>query len=139
MTAAAITSRPAAVRIGAVAALVGGGLLLTKVALIIASGNRLPGALAGGLYLAGVVLPLVAAAGVAAALKPGAGKPAKIGLGVLVAVAHLFYLMILSDGVGALVQSFTATKYLVDEVPIAVAGLAWVLIGLWLSRRNRAA
>jgi hypothetical protein len=40
----------------------------------------------------------------------------------------------LSDAVGALVEPFTATKYLVDEVPLAVAGLAWVLIG---SRNGR--
>jgi hypothetical protein len=63
--------------------------------------------------------------------------PARIGLAVAIVVAHLFFIMGLSDGVGALVENFTDTKYLVDEVPIAVAGLAWVLIGTASLRRSR--
>ncbi len=51
-------------------------------------------------------------------------------------MAHIGYILMLSDAVGALVEGFTATAYLVDEVPVAVAGLVWVLAGRWLLRRQ---
>jgi hypothetical protein len=86
-----------------------------------------------------VLLPLAAAPGLAAAILPEASRPARIGLAIAIAVAHLFFIMALSDGLGALVENFTDTKYLVDEVPVAVAGLAWVLIGTALLKRARRA
>jgi hypothetical protein len=124
-------------RVAPVIAIVAGSLLLIKVGLIIATGNTLPGALEGGLYLGGVLLPLAAAPGLAAAILPGASRLARIGLTIAIGVAHLFFIMALSDGIGALVENVTDTKYLVDEVPVAVAGLAWVLIGTAFLERAR--
>jgi hypothetical protein len=126
-------------RVAPTLAIVAGSLLLLKVGLIIATGNTLPGALEGGLYLVGVFLPLAAAPGLAALILPDASKLARIGLAIAIGVAHLFFIMALSDGLGALVENFTDTKYLVDEVPVAVAGLAWVLIGTTLLKRSRRA
>lgn len=128
--------RPTSIRIATVAALAGGVFLLVKVALIIATANNVPDALEGGLYLAGVLVPLFATAGIAVAVAPRAGKLAKVGLGVLVALVHAFYITMLSDSVGALVQQFTDEAYLTDEVPVAVLGLVWVLVGWWLRGRD---
>lgn len=128
---------PGYIRVAPPIAIVAGTLLLLKVALIIATGNTLPGALEGGLYLAGVFLPLVAAPGLATVMLPDASRLARIGLAITIVIAHLFVIMALSDGLGALVENFTDTEYLVDEVPVAVAGLAWVLIGTTLLNRSR--
>lgn len=135
-TATVTTHRPFASRLGSIAALTGGSLLLVKVALIIATSNGLPGGLEAGLYLGGVLIPLVAAGAFGAALRPQAHLAAKVGLGLLIAVAHVGYIMMLSDAVGALVEGFTATEYLIDEVPVAIIGLVWVLAGTWLARRD---
>jgi hypothetical protein len=140
MAEAALTNTralPGYSRVAPPIAIVAGTLLLLKVALIIATGNTLPAAIEGGLYLLGVFLPLAAAPGLAALILPDASKLARIGLAIAIVIAHLFFIMALSDGLGVLVENFTDTKYLIDEVPVAVAGLAWVLIGTTLLKRSR--
>jgi hypothetical protein len=137
MTAATTTaSRPLAARLAAAAALTGGAMLLAKVLLIVVTSNGLPTGLETGLYLGGVVLPLVAAGAWGAAVRPDAHAGMKWALGLAAAVLHVGYIMVLSDAVGTLVSSFTATAYLVDEVPVAIAGLVWVLAAVWLIRRD---
>lgn len=124
-TATISPSRPR--QVGAVAALVTGIALLTKVALIILTGNGLNEALETTLYLVGVALPLVAAVGIAAGRSPWWRR---VAVYVAVIVAHLAFIMMLSDAVGALVGVFTDEAYLTDEIPVAVLGAIWLAVGL---------
>lgn len=128
MTTATATASPSRARqVGTVAALVTGIALLTKVALILATGNALHDSLEAGLYITGIALPLVAAVGIAAGRSPW-WKRVAVYVGVI--FAHLVFITMLSDGVGALVEVFTDEAYLADEIPVAVLGAVWVAVGL---------
>lgn len=126
-TATATASPSRARQVGTVAALVTGIALLTKVALIVATNNGINESITGVLYIVGVALPLVAAVGIAAGRSPW-GKRVAVYVGVI--FAHLFFITMLSDGVGALVEVFTDEAYLADEIPVAVLGAVWLAVGL---------
>lgn len=128
---AAVPTRPRLWHVATAAAIVAGLALLLKVALIIATTNALPSTVAGVLFLVGVALPLVVAAGLATA-SPSWGKRVAIGVGVV--LAHLFFLMMLSDSLGGLVEMVTTRAYLADEVPVGVLGLAWLAVGLLMRK-----
>lgn len=126
-TATETVSPSRARQVGTVAALVTGTALLAKVALIILTGNGLNASIETGLYLVGVALPLVAAVGIAAGRSPW-WKRVAVYVGVI--LAHLVFITMLSDGVGALVEVFTDEVYLADEIPVAVLGAVWLAVGL---------
>lgn len=134
MTTATATTRPAnnIRRLGTIAALAAGVALLTKVAVIVITANTAPDAVTTVLYFAGVALPLMAAAAIAS------GRPrllSRIGVWVAVVLAHLFFITTLSDSVGSLVEVFTDQAYLTDEIPLAVLGLIWLIVGLRMHNR----
>jgi len=80
------------------------------------------------LYLGGILLATVAAAGVGA--RYGSSRAKKIAFGFAAFLGFIFFLMILSDGVGAAVDAIAdVPEYVADETPIALAGLAWFLVG----------
>lgn len=115
------------VRVGAWAALISGAALVVKVVHIFATDGS-DSILQGVLYLGGILMSIVAAAGVGAAY--GSTRPKRIGLGVLTFFGFVFFLMMLSDGVGAAIDAIVdAPAYVADEFPIALAGAAWLVIG----------
>ena len=115
------------VRVGAWAALIAGAALVVKVAHIFATDGS-DSILQGVLYIGGILMGILAAAGVGAAY--GSTRPKKIGLGVLTFFGFVFFLMMLSDGVGAAIDAIVdAPAYVADEFPIALAGAAWLVIG----------
>lgn len=115
------------VRAGAWAALITGAALVVKVAHIFATDGS-DSTLHGVLYLGGILMGILAAAGVGAAY--GSTRPKKSGLGVLTFFGFVFFLTMLSDGVGAALDAIVdAPAYVADEFPIAVAGTAWLVIG----------
>ena len=120
-------------RVGMFAAIGAGVALLAKVALIVATANRVNAVIPGVLFAIGMLLPLVAAVGVASYV--GGGWLRRIGAFLAVLFVHAMYIMTFSDAIGALVEQFTAEAYLTDEVPVAVAGLLWLIVGLVLRRR----
>lgn len=134
MTSATATTRPAINirRLGTIAALAAGAALLTKVVLIVVSTNTVPDAVTTVLYLAGVALPLMAAAAIASGR---ARRLSRIGVWVAVVFAHLFFITMLSDSVGSLVEVFTDEAYLTDEIPVAVLGLIWLIVGIRMHNR----
>ncbi len=127
-TATTVTVHRSRVRqVGIVAAITTGVAFLVKVTLIVATDNAISETITTVLYLVGVALPLAAAAGIAS----GRGSlPKRAGIYLGVMLAHLFFIMGLSDGVGALVELFTDEAYLTDEIPVAVLGLVWLIVGL---------
>lgn len=135
-TAAAPASMSAAehpmIRIGAYAALAAGTILIAKVVLIIASGNRVSATLTGGLYVVGMILPLVAAAGIAA--RGATTWLGRAGIALLVVFGYGIYVTMLSDAVEVIAHPFSDAAHVRDEVPIAVIGVIWLLVGRWLRR-----
>jgi hypothetical protein len=115
------------VRIGAWAALVTGAVLLVKVAhIFVVDGEEY--SIQGILYLAGVVLAIGGAAGIGA--RYGSSRPRRIALGFAAFFGFLFFLTMLSDGVGALVEAVSdGPQYVADEMPIALAGIVWLIAG----------
>lgn len=122
---------------GATAAIVAGAALLLKVALIIGSNNRIPEIIPTVLFVVGMVVPLFAAAGLAAYLGRDGGRLKKVAIYLAIMFGYAMFIMMLSDALGALVEAVTDQKHLIDEIPIAVAGLVWLLAGLSV-RRNAA-
>lgn len=115
------------VHVGAWAALITGAALVVKVAHIFATDGS-EATLHGVLYLGGIVVGILGAAGVGAAY--GSTRARKVGLGVLTFFGFIFFLMMLSDGVGAAIDAvLDAPAYVADEFPIALAGAAWLVIG----------
>lgn len=133
-TATAAPSTPSlrARRVAVATAALGGSALVLKVLVIVATGNGAPATVEAALYLLGVAVPLVTA-GAVALLRSGWLRRLGVGLGV--AIAHLVYITMLSDGVGAAVELLTDEAYLVDEVPVALLGLAWLTVAYRLRRR----
>ena len=115
------------VRIGAWAALVAGAALMIKVAhIFVVDGDE--STIQAVLYIGGILLAIVAAAGVGA--RYGSSRAKKVALGFAAFVGFIFFLMMLSDGVGAAISAVAdVPEYVSDETPIALAGLAWVLVG----------
>ncbi len=118
-------------RVGAVAAIATGVALITKVTVAVVTAGQVDAAVTGTLYVAGMALPLIAAAGIASAL--GGGWPKMIAVFGAILLAHAMYVTTLSDGVGALVEQFT------DEAYLAVLGSVWLILGFALRRRLDAA
>lgn len=128
-----VTGGQTALRVATVGAFVTGIALVVKVVLILATGNAAPAAATGVLYVIGVFTPVVVAIDLA---RRRASLGAKIAVGVGIVFAQLFYVTMLSDSVEALVAPFTDTAYVLDEVPIMVLGVIWLIVGLKLVRRD---
>ena len=130
------TVRPTTVRrIGTAAAIVGGVALIAKVALAAVTAGAAPSAAFSVLYLVGTTLPLVAAAGIASARRR---RSTMIATYAAVVFAHLFYIMTLSEAVEGVVGLFTDKLYLTEEIPLAVLGLIWLIVGLNMRAHDRA-
>lgn len=123
---------PTSRRVAAIAAIGSGVVFGVKVALILATANTISETATGSLYLAGLVLGVVAAG--AYATSRDTGRLRKVGLFLLLAFGFLAYITMLSDGVGALVAPFSDAAYVQDEVPIAVIGLVWLAAGIRWAR-----
>lgn len=128
---AAVPTRPRLWRVATAAAIVAGLALLLKAALIIVTTNTLSPTVEGFLFLVGVALPLVAAAGLATASSSWAKR---VGIGIGVVLAHLFFIMMLADSVGGLVDMVSTRAYLADELPLGLLGLVWLAIGLFMRK-----
>jgi hypothetical protein len=119
------------VRSSALAAIVAGALLVVKVAYIFAIDGA-ENAAQSVLYLAGLALPLFAASGVAAHL--ARRTVSRIGAYLGIVLAHVMFVLMLSDGVKGLINAIAdVPEYVATEIPVAVAGLAWIVVGyrLW--------
>lgn len=122
------------VRMGAWAALIAGAALVVKVAHIFAVDGS-EHVLQAILYLGGIALAIPAAIGVGASY--GSTKPRKVGWGFLAFFGFVFFIMMLSDAVGAAIGAvYDAPAYVGDEVPIALAGLAWLAVGYRLLNKG---
>jgi hypothetical protein len=122
------------VRIGAWAALAAGAALVVKVAHIYATDGA-DSTIQAVLYLGGAALGILGAAGVGAGY--GTTRPRKIALGVLTFFGFAFFLTMLSDSIGSLVESVVdGPAYVADEFPIALAGLGWLFAGYKLLNRS---
>ena len=89
-------------------------------------------------YLLGVLLPLFAAAGVAA--RAATKLPARIGVYLLVAIAHLMFVMTFSEAFEVAITSATSlSERHATEIPILLAGLVWLVVGyrLWAGPSRR--
>lgn len=128
-------SQSKVVRVGAWAALIAGAALLVKVAHIFAvDGASNP--IQPALYLGAVVLGIAGAAGVGALY--GSTRAKKIAIGFAVFFGFIFFLMMLSDVVGALIEAVVDDpEYVAEEVPVALAGLAWLVVGYKLRGSTR--
>ena len=119
------------VRVGAVAGLIAGAALLIKVAhIFVLDGAEQP--IQGVLYLGGIVLTIAAAAGVGARYGSRALTKTLLGFGAF--FAGVFFLMMLSDGVKAAIQAVAdVPEYVATEIPVALMGLVWLVVGyrLW--------
>lgn len=134
MTATALTTPSRARQVGTAAAFVGGVALLTKVLLVVATAGTISATPTAVLYLVGVLAPLVAAAGISAGR---GGLPKRIAIYLAVVVSHLLFILTLSEGLEALVAVFTDELYLSEEIPLAVLGLIWVMVGVRMRAADR--
>lgn len=125
------TKRSKVVRIGGIAALIAGAAMLVKVAHIFATDGS-DQMVHGVLYLGAIVLTIGGAAGVGA--RYGRSRVTKSLLGFGAFFASVFFLMMLSDGVKAAIHAVAdVPEYVATEIPVALAGLVWLLAGyrLW--------
>ena len=127
------------VRWAGIAGMVGGAGYVVKVAVIFAIDINSP--VIGPLYFIGALVPLFAAAGVAA--KYASKIPARIGLYLAVAFLHLMFVMAGSEAIEAAVVALTdMSRVYAAEVGLGLLGLIWVVVGyrLWAgpADRNRA-
>lgn len=84
------------------------------------------------------MLTIAGAAGVGAHY--GSTRPRKIVLGFAAFFGSVFFLMMLSDGVGAAVDAIAdVPEYVSTEIPVALAGLVWLVAGykLWNASDRR--
>lgn len=121
---------------GGIAGMLGGAAYVAKVAVIFAIDPNSP--VIGPLYFMGALIPLFAAPGVAA--KYASKLPTRIGLGVGVGVLHLMFIMGLSEGIEIAVVALTDLGPIyAQEIPLALLGFAWLIVGyrLWLAPTSR--
>lgn len=125
MSTAASQSRM--VRIGGWAAVVAGAALLIKVAhIFVVDGEE--SLIQVVLYLGAILVAIIAAAGVGDRYGSTRGK--KISIGFAAFFGFIFFLTMLSDGVGAAIDALAdVPEYVSDEAPIALAGIAWLVVG----------
>lgn len=121
-------------RLGTAAAIAVGVALIAKVAVVAATSGTAPSVVTGVLYVVGMTLPLVAAAGIA---NRRHGRPAMIATYVAVVLAHAFFVANLSDVLEGVVAMFTDRLYLIEEIPLAVLGLIWLIVGLNMRAHDR--
>lgn len=121
-------------RLGTAAAIAAGCSLIVKVAVIAATSGTAPSIVTSTLYILGVTLPLIAAAGIASRRN---GRAAMIGSYVAVVLASLFFIMSVSDALEGVVEIFTDKLYLIEELPLAVLGLIWLIVGLNMRAHDR--
>ena len=122
------------VRIGAWAALIAGAALVVKVAHIFAADGA-ESTIQSVLYLGGAVLAILGAAGVGAHY--GSTRPRKVALGIGAFFLFAFFLTMLSDGVGSVIETVVDDPaYVADEIPIALAGLGWLAVGYKLLNKS---
>ena len=125
------------VRWAGIAGMIGGAGYVAKVSVIFAIDINSP--VIGPLYIIGALVPLFAAAGIAA--KYASKIPARIGLYLGVAILHLMFIMALSEGIeGAVVALTDLAPVYAQEVPLGLLGLVWLVAGyrLWAGPTNRA-
>jgi hypothetical protein len=116
------------VRWGAIAALVAGAAFVLKVSYIFVTDGGASDAVTVPTYVAGYLLPLFAAVGIAA--KYASRWFTRIGVWFGVAFVHAMCIMMVSDAVKAGINAVADVKpYVAEEGPIALIGLAWLLIG----------
>lgn len=111
------------------AAAAAGAVLSLKAVLVVATDDGAPGAM-GGLYLLGLLLGLVAAAG-AGLRQQGVARGVAVGLGA--AVLLVLWVMGLGEALESVVGAVTDDEHAPVEAPILLAGL--VLLALaWRAR-----
>lgn len=122
---------------GAWCALVAGAAMLVKVAHIFATDGS-DQLLHGVLYLGAILVAIPAAAGVGAHY--GSSRLKKFGLGFLTFFLFVFFLMMLSDGMKAAIHAVVdVPEYVATELPVALAGIVWLVVGykIWSSTGRR--
>ena len=122
------------VRAGAVAGVIAGAAMLIKVAhIFVLDGAEQP--IQGVLYLGGIVLTIAAAAGVGGRFGRRPLTKALLGFGAF--FVTLFFLTMLSDGVKAGIHAVAdVPEYVATEIPVALVGLVWLVVGYRLWRAS---
>lgn len=124
------------IRWGSLAAMLGGGMLIVKVAVAYAT-YPAESLLIASLYIAGVLMPLFAAAGVVAYVGRNRGRATRVGIYILVVLGHIFFITTLSEGVeAAFLAATSAPEYVATEIPIVLAGAVWLLVGYGIWSRT---
>lgn len=104
-------------------AVISGAILLLKAALIIGSEDGLDETLTALLYLAGVLLGIVAAVGAGLRARPGRRTLVAVGLSVA------FVMFIISGITEPLFGALSDSAWVEDEGPIGLLGLIVLLLG----------
>ena len=124
------TDRPESrlVRWGAIAAMVAGAALVLKVTFIFVTDGNASDSITAALYIGGYLIPLFAAAGIAA--KFASRWFTRVGVWFGVFLLHAMYITMLSDGVKGLINAVAdVPTYVGDEGPVALIGLVWLVVG----------
>ena len=117
------------VKWGSMAAMLTGGVLIVKVAVAYAT-HPAESLLIASLYMTGMLLPLLAAAGVAAYVGRNRGLAARVGIYVAIVLGYIMFITTLSEGVEAAFRTVTgAPEYVAIEIPVALAGAIWLFAG----------
>jgi hypothetical protein len=123
------TSVAPLIRWGSLAAMLTGGVLIVKVAIVYATQGA-ESIAAASLYVAGMLLALLASAGVAAYVGRNRGRATRIGVYVLVVLGYVLFITTFSEGVeAAFIAVAGAPEYVAIEIPIALAGAVWLWFG----------
>ena len=116
------------VRWGAIAAMVAGAALVLKVTVIFVTDGSVDDSITIPLYVGGYLIPLFAAAGIAA--KYASRWFTRVGVWFGVFLLHAMYITMLSDGVKGLINAIAdVPAYVANEAPVALIGLAWLVVG----------
>jgi hypothetical protein len=116
------------VRWAGIAAMVAGAAFVLKVTYIFVTDGGASDAVTVPTYVAGYLIPLFAAVGIAA--KYASRWFTRLGVWFGVVLVHALSIMVLSDGVEGLINAVADVPgYVGDEAGIALIGLAWLLIG----------
>ena len=129
-----------AVRWGGLLGMVGGAAWILKVLyIVVALEPEEHDLVTTALYVAGFVLPLGAAVGVAAWVAGDSGVLKRTATYLAVVMLHVFTVTTLSEGIEALVDPLLSdSSHLVPEVPVALIGVIWFVLGyrMWSGRRE---